>query len=222
MSDTPLHHFCNREICEKLCELQDRNVLLLLIDGSAIFGRIGRIDDLVLSVVPPIGITALTFVQLRPPNSNLTTPILVSQIFIDICDIAHIAEGPFTTAPLIFPTTATTTITTEDSTTTTARTALAGSIVDRQQWCLIEELRRLEGQNSAIGTLGGWVIGGQLGEIHRDCLGLISTGTALFPPLIIAATITIFGPAFPRGVLPLVGPFRVWSNLKALTQMILP
>jgi hypothetical protein len=221
MSDTPLHHFCNREICGKLCELQDRNVLLLLIDGTAVFGRIGRIDDLVLSVVPAIGLAGLNFVQLRPPNSTLRLPILVSQLLIDVCNVAHLVEGPFILPPLLFPLLSESdTPDSPDSATSQAERTISGA--DRQHCALIEELEVLQGQTCALVTLGGWIIGGQLGEIQRDCLSLMSAGTSFFPPLILPGTVTIFGPAFPHGIKRLSGPFRVWSNLKALTQTILP
>lgn len=54
--ETGLHHFCNREFCRALRDLRGYNFLLLLIDGSAVFGQIGRINDWVLGVLPPIGV----------------------------------------------------------------------------------------------------------------------------------------------------------------------
>lgn len=96
----PLHHFCNREFLEELVELKERNVLLLLVDGNAVFGRISRIDDGVVMILPALGITGLTLVQFRPPNP--TAPIiLVSQVFIDWCNIAHVVEGSFVVSPII-------------------------------------------------------------------------------------------------------------------------
>lgn len=95
----PLHHFCNREFLEELVELKERNVLLLLVDGSAVFGRISRIDDGVVMVLPALGIAGLTLVQFRPPSPVLPT-ILVSQVFIDWCNIAHVVEGSFLVSPI--------------------------------------------------------------------------------------------------------------------------
>ncbi len=92
---------------------------------------------------------------------------------------------------------------------------------DRQQCELIEELEELEGQNIGIVTLGGWVIGGQLGEVD-DGVSVIGVGTTAFAPLIILGSVTILGPAFPGGILPLAGTYRVWSNLKTLTQVLRP
>lgn len=242
MSNTPLHHFCNREFVEQLCDLRDRNVLLLMVDGSAVFGRISRIDDLVLSVVPPVGVTALNFVQFRPPNATLPLPLIVSQIFIDVCDIAHVIEGPFIISPLlgilggaavaadvVGAATVNTTLPssvqaivqqiTEGS--SPLRSEPSEAINGRQQCELIEELAELEGQNIAITTLGGWTIGGQLGEID-GCVSVISTGTSIFPPIVFLGVVLVFGPAFPLGFIVLLGTFRVWSNLNTLTQVILP
>lgn len=242
MSNTPLHHFCNREFVEQLCDLQDRNVLLLMVDGSAVFGRIARIDDCVLSVVPPIGVTALNFVQFRPPNGTLPLPLILSQMFIDVCDIAHVIEGPFIFSPLfpfLFPgalgaadgaavgTPVPPAVQSIIEQITTGaqgqglRSEPSAAIPGRQQRELLEELCELEGQNIAITTLGGWTIGGQLGEVD-DCVALISTGTSIFPPIVFLGVVLVFGPAFPLGFIVLLGTFRVWSNLKTLTQVILP
>lgn len=232
MSNTALHHLCNREFVEQLCDLRDRNVLLLMVDGSAVFGRIARVDDLVLSVVPPVGVTALNFVQFRPPNPTLPLPLIVSQIFIDVCDIAHVIEGPFVISPLLGilglladDTAASSTVeaVVKQITEGTAglRSEASAALAGRQQHELLEELEDLEGQNVAITTLGGWTIGGQLGEVC-DCVSVISTGTSIFPPIVFLGVVLIFGPAFPLGFIVLIGTFRVWSNLRTLTQVILP
>lgn len=238
MSNTPLHHLCNREFVEQLCDLRDRNVLLLMVDGSAVFGRIARIDDFVLSVVPPVGVTALNFVQFRPPNPTLPLPLIVSQIFIDVCDIAHVIEGPFVISPLLslIGLTASTAEAASETTMPAAVQSIVKQITEgtsglrsepstilagRQQCELIEELEDLEGQNIAITTLGGWTIGGQLGEVC-DCVSVISTGTSIFPPIVFLGVVLVFGPAFPLGFIVLIGTFRVWSNLRTLTQVILP
>lgn len=233
MSNTPLHHLCNKEFVRELCDLRDRNVLLLMVDGSAVFGRIGFIDDCALSVVPPVGVTTLNFVQFRPPNPNLPLPLIVSQLFIDVCDIAHVVEGPFLASPLLPLIGDLTTANSVASDTVQSivsqitqgspamRTEEPTALADRIQRGLLEELCDLEGQNIAITTLGGWTIGGQLGEID-DCVSIISSGTSLFPPTVFLGVVLIFGPAFPLGFTVLIGTFRVWSNLKTLTQVILP
>jgi hypothetical protein len=99
----PMHHFCNREFIEELMELRERNVLLLLIDGSAVFGRVVNCCecDCVVRLLPPIGITGITNVVFHPSNPTMTTSILVGEVFIDVCDIAHIIEGPFVVSPLV-------------------------------------------------------------------------------------------------------------------------
>ncbi len=98
----PLQHFCNREFIEELCELRERNVLLLFIDGSAAFGRIVSFDDYVIRLLPPIGIAGVSNVLFRPPNPTLGVPILSGELLIDVCNVAHVVEGPFVTAPIIF------------------------------------------------------------------------------------------------------------------------
>lgn len=216
MSNTPLHHFCNKEFVCEIEDLRERNVLLLLIDGSAIFGRIGRIEDCVISMVPPIGVTALNLVQLRPPNPTLAIPILVSQILVDLCDVAHVVEGPFITSPLTLCADAAVTAAGAQHT----RNA-STPVATRPQCELLDELEDLEAQNIGITTVGGWSILGVLGEVD-DCVSLISSSTTAFPPLFFIGAVTVLGPAFPGGLIVLFGTFRVWSNLKALTQVILP
>lgn len=90
---------------------------------------------------------------------------------------------------------------------------------ERQQCELIDELNDLEGTNLGIVTLGGWVIGGQLGEVD-DCVSVISTGTTIFDTLIVPGSITIIGPTLLTGAIFIPGSFRVWSNLKTLTQIL--
>lgn len=96
----PLKYFCNREFIEELCELRERNVLLLFIDGSAAFGRIVSLEDLVIRLLPPIGITGISNVLFRPPNPTLGAPILSGELLIDVCNVAHVVEGPFVVAPI--------------------------------------------------------------------------------------------------------------------------
>lgn len=215
MSNTPLPHLCNKKFVCEIETLRDRNVLLLLVDGSAIFGRIGRIDDCVISVVAPLGITGINLVQLRPPNPTLATTILVSQILIDFCDVAHIVEGPFLTSPLTGAAAASTTAVA----TQTARNTLP--VNNRPQRELLDELCDLQAQNLGITTLGGWTILGVLGWVD-DCVSVISAATTSFPPLFFVGSVTIIGPAFIGGVIVLTGTFRVWTNLRTLTQVILP
>lgn len=217
MSNTPLPHLCNREFVCEIETLRERNVLLLLVDGTAVFGRIGRIFDCVISIVPPIGITGLNLVQLLPPNTSLGVTLLVSQILIDLCNVAHVIEGPFLTSPLTPVIAASADPSAAQS---TARTTSA-PVTIRPQRELLDELCDLDGQNLGITTLGGWTILGVLGEVD-DCVSLISSATTSFPPLFVIGAVTILGPAFPAGIIVLFGTFRVWSNLKTLTQVILP
>ena len=213
MNDTPLYQYGNKHLIEKLGKLKNRDVLLLLLDGSATFGRIDRIDDWVVTILPTTSIPDQGFVQLRATGSSLAAdPILASQLFIDSRNIIHIVEGPFTLSPL-------STITTPND--QTARTEASVPIPGRQYCKLIEELQELAGQNVAISTLGGWTIGGKLVEIEHS-LSLIHIGDSLLPPLIIPNTITIFGSVFPLGLRLSINTVKIWSNLKALTQVILP
>jgi hypothetical protein len=217
MSNTPLPHLCNKDFVCEIETLRERNVLLLLVDGTAVFGRIGRIHDCVISIVPPIGVTALNLVQLRPPNPTLAIPLLVSQILIDLCDVAHIVEGPFVTSPLTLITAASA----DPNATPSAARSTTAPITTRPQRELLDELCDLQAQNLGITTLGGWSILGVLGDVD-DCVSLISSATTAFPPLFFIGAVTIIGPAFPGGLIVLFGTFRVWSNLRTLTQVILP
>lgn len=222
MVDTALHHFCNRELVEELLEFRERNVLLLLIDGTAIFGRVARFDDCVISIVPPVGCGTLTLVQFRPPNPTLGFPLLVSQLFVDVCNIAHIVEGPFVFPPLTTPFTHPSldgAAFTPPVAVESARATVAGERPQRELFCELEEL---EGQNVAIATVGGWIIAGQLGEVRRRCISVISTATTFFPPFFFIGFVTIFGPVFPGGFSVFPGTFRVWTNLRALTEVVLP
>lgn len=216
MSNTPLPHLCNKKFVCEIESLCDRNALFLLVDGSAVFGRSGRIDDCVICVSPPIGITGVTLVQFRPPNSNLTTAIGVSQILIDVCNIAHVVEGPFQTSPLA-------PISTLAAVNLQRTTPIASQpLATRPQRELLDELCDLQSQNIGITTLGGWSIFGILGWVD-DCVSVISAATTTNPPVLTLSSITIVGPAFPSATLfTLLGSFRVWSNLRTLTQVILP
>ncbi len=214
--DSALHCYCNRELAQELRGLRDRNVLLLLIDGSAVFGRLGRLEDRLITVLPAVGIVGVTAVRFRPPNPTLPgVDILVSEFIVDVCDIAIVVEGPFVFPPI----------------SETGKLASggkygghqmkAGKSMVRQQSELIEELEELEGQNVGIVIIGGWVIGGQLGEVS-DCVALFGPGTTAAPLLITIGALNVFGPALVGGVQPMVGTFRAWVNLLALTGLMLP
>ncbi len=214
--DTPLHCFCNRELAAELRSLRDRNVLLLLIDGSSVFGRLGRLEDRVITVLPAVSIVGVTAVRFRPPNPTLPgVDILVSEFLVDVCNIAIIVEGPF-----VFPPVSETGKLVSGGKYCGQQTK-AGKGMIRQQSELIEELEELEGQNVGVVIIGGWVIGGQLGEVF-DCVALFGPGTTAAPLLITIGAVNVFGPALVGGVLPMVGTFRAWVNLLALTGLLLP
>jgi hypothetical protein len=219
MNNTPFYEYSNKHFIEKLGKLKDRNVLLLLLDGSAAFGRIGRIDDWVVTILPALNISELNFVQFHSTHPILVDhPILTSQLFIDSHDIAHVVEGPFILPPL-----SSTTIpnTSSDTNEQIAKVEASTPIPGRQYCKLAEELEELENKNAAIVTLGGWLIGGKTGKTDH-ALSLIKPGDALLPPLILPNTITIFGLAFPQGLRLSQNTAKVWSNLKTLAQIILP
>ncbi len=212
--DSPLHHYANRELAAELRQLRDRNVLLLLVDGSAVFGRLGRLDDCIVTVLPAVAIMGVTAVRFRPPNPTLPgVDILVSQFLVDICDIAGVVEGPFIFPPI------------SETGKPVGKYGPApgkqGKSMIRQQSELIDELAELEGQNTGVVVVGGWVVGGQLGEVS-DCVAIFGPGTSVSPLLITLGAVNVFGPALCGGVQPMVGTFRVWVNLKALTGILIP
>ncbi len=214
--DSPLHHYANRELAVELRQLRDRNVLMLLIDGSAVFGRLGRLDDNIVTVLPAVAIAGVTAVRFRPPNPTLPgVDILVSQFLVDICDIAGVVEGPFVFPPI-----------SETGKAVSggkygSQQAKTGKNMNRQQSEMIEELAELEGQNTGVVVVGGWVIGGQLGEVF-DCVAVFGPGTSASPLLVTLGAVNVFGPALVGGVQPMVGTFRVWVNLRALTGVLIP
>ncbi|MPN21023.1 hypothetical protein SDC9_168402 [bioreactor metagenome] len=213
---TPLHHFCNREFTEELEELVERNVLLFMLDGSVIFGRITRFCDCVATILPAIGINgyygqAFPFVQFRPPNGTLFAPLTISEVDVDVCNIAAVIEGPFVLSPLAVV-----------NGFRVGKTPLtATSFPERKVDSLEEELKELEGQNIGVSTLGGWTFGGQLGDVD-DCIVLIGSATTNFPPALVIGSVVVFGPAFPGGSIVLTGNFHAWINLKAVVQVLLP
>ncbi len=214
--DSPLHHYANRELASELRQLRDRNVLLLLIDGSAVFGRLGRLDDNAITVLPAVSITGVTMVRFRPPNPTLPgVDILVSEFIVDVCDIAAIVEGPF-----VFPPISETGKPAGGGKYNALQTKQGKTMV-RQQSEMIDELSDFEGQAVGVVIVGGWVIGGQLGEVF-DCVAVFGPGTTSSPLLITLGAINVFGPALVGGVQPMVGTFRTWVNLLALTGLLIP
>ncbi len=214
--DSPLHHYANRELANELRQLRDRNVLLLLIDGSAAFGRLGRLDDNIVTVLPAVTIVGVTTVRFRPPNPTLPgVDILVSQFLVDVCDVAAVVEGPFVFPPI----------------SETGKPAGCGKYgspqakhgkaMVRQQSELIDELADFEGQSAGVVLMGGWVVGGQLGEVS-ECLAVFGPGTTSSPLLITLGAVNVFGPALVGGVQPMVGTFRTWANLRAITGLLIP
>lgn len=214
--DSGLHHFCNREFVRGLKELRGRNVLLLLFDGSAVFGRIGGIDDWVVAIFPATGITGVTTVRFRPPNPMLApVDILLSDMLIDACDICAVIEGPFIVPPISKACTAA--VATNDF----KPTLKNKPSYTRQQCKLVEELAAAEGQDVGVLLLGGWVVGGQLEDVD-ECAALIDPGTSAAPLLITIGAVNLFGPALIGGILSLFGTFRAWVNLKTLTSVMFP
>lgn len=213
--DSPLHHYANRELAIELRQLRDRNVMLLLIDGSAVFGRLGRLEDCIITVLPAVAIVGVNAVRFRPPNPTLPcVDILASQFLVDVCNIAGVVEGPFVFPPI-----------SETGKPATggkygAMHAKTGKMV-RQQNELIDELEEFEGQNVGVVVVGGWVVGGQLGEVF-DCVAVFGPGTSVAPLMVTLGAVNVFGPALVGGVQPMVGTFRVWVNLKALTGILVP
>ncbi|MBP2644793.1 MAG: hypothetical protein H6Q75_233 [Firmicutes bacterium] len=217
--NTGSHHYSNREFVRELKGLAGRNVLLLLLDGSAVFGRLGGIDDWVISVLPAVGLSGVNTVRFRPPNATLPEyDILLSEALIDICTITAVVEGPFLIPPI-------------SKACGLASNQMAvhkpmikpkstGTYV-RQQCKLLEQLDEFGGQNIGALLVGGWVIGGQLSEVD-ECVILFGPGTSAAPLMICIGALNVFGPSFPGGILPLFGTFRAWVNLKTLTSVLIP
>ncbi|MDR3564829.1 MAG: hypothetical protein P4N59_25820 [Negativicutes bacterium] len=215
--DSGLHHFCNREFCRALRDLRGHNFLLLLLDGSAVFGQIGRVDDWVVSMLPVIGVPGANSAFFHPANDTpAPLDIPLSEVLVDVCDIAAAVEGRFVVPPLsegfapvpmpIDPNLA---------------PKFTPYPIARQQGRLLDELAEFKDQNGGVLLLGGWVIAGQLGEVC-DCMTLIGTATITAPILVTTGALNIFGPAVPGGMLSLCGKYRAWVNLKTLTSILLP
>lgn len=214
MSEAWSHSCFNRELLDRLSRLKERNVLLLLLDGSAIFGCLVRVDNTVLTLRPPLALPETPFVSFRLASSPLTATWSASQLFIDSQEIAHVVEGPFLASPLSDPETA-------PLTAEVLPQQVTPPIPGRQYCKLAEELIELADHHVTIATLGGWAIGGCLKEANLY-LARIETATVHLPPLIPFSSVSLFGSAFPYGHKQLAGTFAIWSNLKILTQVILP
>ncbi|MBP2653030.1 MAG: hypothetical protein H6Q73_599 [Firmicutes bacterium] len=217
--NTGLHHYCNRDFARELKGLAGRNVLLLLLDGSAVFGRLGGIDDWVISVLPAVGLSGVNTVRFRPPNATLPEfDILLSEALIDICNIAAAIEGPYIIPPISKACgAANTQISAPKS---PVKPKSTGTYV-RQQSRLLEQLEEFDGQNMGVLLMGGWVIGGQLSEVD-ECVILFGPGTSAAPLMVTIGALNVFGAPFTGGILPLFGTFRAWINLKTLTSILIP
>lgn len=215
MNDTPLYPYSNKSFIEKLSKFKNRDVLLLLLDGSAAFGRIERIDDWTVTLLPATSIPEQTFVQLCPA-AFADQPILTSQLFIDSRSILHFVESSFILSPLSPLATPV-----SPSPPTIPKTESNAPIPARQYCELAEELQELAGKNIAIMTLGRWILGGKFIKTERS-ISLITAGDSLLPPFVHPNRVTIFGAVFPLGLDLSIPPVRIWSNLKALTQIIVP
>lgn len=225
-----LRQLCNRGFIEELCELRDMNVLLLMIDGSAAFGRIADFsNNHILRLVQPVGVTfppgVVNGVVFRPANPDLAAPIIVAQAWIDICDIAFVFWGTFPFIPL-FPGVLTAvsdgvTGAYNGTRTTTDEERQANFNFNNQCCVLAHELCELIVRNISLVTLGGWTVTGQLGQVH-DGVALINPATATIPFVTTVGTISISGPAIPGGVILIPSAVSAWANLAALTQILQP
>lgn len=239
-----LSQFCNRGFMEQLCQLEDMNVLLLMIDGSAAFGRIASSsgNKRILRLVQPVGVTfpvgVTNGVVFRPANPDLAAPIILAQAWIDVCDIAFVFWGTFPTIPLFTVALGAFQSGSGSSAGNASTTANAGTRIEEERQgfnfgfnnnginqgalcALIEELRELTVRNVSLVTLGGWTVTGQLGQVF-DCVALINPATATIPFVATIGTISISGPAIPGGALIIPAPVSAWVNLATLTQILQP
>jgi hypothetical protein len=219
--ETGLHHFCNREFCRMLRDLRGYNFLLLLIDGSTVFGQIGPINDWVLGVLPPVGVPGVNKVLFRPANGvQEPLDIPLCEMLVDICNIAAAVEGRFAVPPLSAAFTPPPVPVQADVVPQFKPYPIMRELT-REQEKLLEEVAHLSGQNGGVGLFGGWVIGGELGEVC-DCMMQIGVGTLETPILITLGALNVFGPAIPGGMLSLCGKYRAWVNLKTLVSVLVP
>lgn len=203
----------NREFIAELTEATGRNIILLMVDGSLIFGSIGRIEHAELHIIAPVAIASLGQAVFRP--GAMVPPlqdVLATEIIVECEDIGQVIFGLFTTAvfsigsnPII-------------------KDIFCPSIPDPDiHECkiehLVDKLDELEGRNLVISTLGGWNTGGQLCDLP-DCVAWISEGTAVFPPYIVPGSLVIGAGTLPP-LITLTGPFSAMINMVALTGITL-
>jgi hypothetical protein len=212
------HQLCNREFCRALRDLRGFNILALIADGSAVFGRLEAIDDWVAFILPAAGITGVVTVRYRPPSVPLVPDILLSEMLVDVCDIVAVIEGPYLVSPL-----------------SKSDAQLVGALpvetkaavmvkpnMTRQQQTLVDVIDDFSGQNLGLLLLGGWVIAGQVGDMC-DYLTLTGPSTVTsVPPLLILGSLNIFGPALEGGALNLYGTYRALANLKTMLGTMFP
>jgi len=218
------HQFCNRDFCRAMKDLRGFNVLVLLIDGSAVFGRLEAIDDWVVYILPAAGISGVVTVRYRPPNVAFVPDILLTEMLVDLCDIVAVVEGPYLVSPLskgdAVPagTAATPVLTPKQA----AKANMANMTNTRQQQTLVDILEDFEAQNLGILLLGGWVIAGQVGEAC-DCVAVVGPATVTsVSPFLVLGALNIFGPALNGGLLTLFGTFRALVNLKTMMGTMFP
>lgn len=101
-----LSHHCNPCFITELNELVDMNVLLLMVDGSAAYGRLATTSTRnVLRLVQPVGAqfppNVRNGVVFHPANPEANPPLILAQILIDACDIAVVIWGTFPFVPLL-------------------------------------------------------------------------------------------------------------------------
>ncbi|MBP2650058.1 MAG: hypothetical protein H6Q74_883 [Firmicutes bacterium] len=189
-----LHHYINREFARELKGLAGRNILLLLLDGSAVFGRLGGIDECVISVLPAVGMTGVTAVRFRPPNPTLPEyDILLSEALIDLCNVTAVIEGPFIVPPISKACSLANNPNNAPKQMMKPKTPYV-----RQQSHLLEQLDEFCGQNIGVLLMGGWVIGGQLSEVD-ECVILFGPATTTAPYMICMGALNVFGPPFTGG-----------------------
>lgn len=213
---TGQQHLANREFYRALKELRGLNVLFLLTDGSAAFGRLEGIDDCVVNVLPPVGIAGVVNVRMRPPNADMTADLLLGELLIDVRTIAAVIDGPYLTSPLTFSLTKQAAVSPPLPCENKQQVAKTKNCLYRQPVKLAVALQDFVGQNVGVLLIGGWVIAGQLWDV-ADCMIFIVPGnTAAFSPLITLGALNVFGPPLPGGTLAMFGTFRSWINLRAL------
>jgi len=215
------HQFCNRDFCRALKDLLGFNVLLLLLDGSAVFGRLEAIDDWVVYVLPAAGVTGVVTVRYRPPNVAFVPDILLSEMLVDLCDIIAVVEGPYLASPLSKGDAAIVAAASAPNL-TPKQSAKANMTYTRQQQTLVDVLEDFQAQNIGLLLMGGWVIAGQVGGTD-DCVALIGPATVTSTSqFLVLGGLNIFGPALDGGALTLYGTYRSLVNLKTMMGTMFP